>query len=339
MIHSSRVSIDFEKAEQLAELLASANIPSEQEASAHTFCWNGTANDLANCYFAIVAISHQTSPIGERRLQGRIDGDTKYGWDYLKEKFLIAANQDKALTTPRRWQVFTPQQLAELYRDKECGMTLNRVSERTLFINDLGRRLRAEGLCFIHDAFEASRRTIGGDEGFLQFLSQFQAFADPLCKKSLFFLSLAINECGWSPTDLENLLSPIDYHELRGHLRIGTIIVNDEDLSRELYLGLPVTDSEDFFLRKAAQEVNNWIAEKVQRTNSVLHYLLWNVFRSCCPRSAGETHCSRCGQSCGLPDRYRQMNICTDRCMFMEICQSAGQPAKLTEPPYVGHYY
>src|SRR5690349_3366695 len=79
-------------AKLIAELKLSA-VPSELEASTHSFQWTSGLGELANAYFAIVAICHQTSPIGERPLQGYVHLETqkKVGWDYLKERFLIAA--------------------------------------------------------------------------------------------------------------------------------------------------------------------------------------------------------------------------------------------------------
>jgi hypothetical protein len=338
-MNSIQVSIDFNKAQELVDLLLPANVPSEQESSGHSFSWNGTLDDLGNAYLAIVGICHQTSPIGENKLQGKINGENKFGWDYLKEKFLLAANENILLTTSDYWQVITPYQLAELYQDEYYGKTLNRINERTLLLNNLGQHLRSNNLHYIREAFINAGQRITGDNGFLNLLSQTQAYSDPLHKKSLFFLSLAISECGWSPYDIENLLSPIDYHELRGHLRIGTLVILDNNLSNKVRMNLPVTNDDDLSLRQAAQKVNNWISEKTGFTNSALHYLLWNVFRSCCSRNLNETHCLECGQSCQLPARYKQMNNYSNHCIFADICQSANQPLKVSDPPYTGHYY
>jgi hypothetical protein len=338
-MQSSQVCINLGKAQQLAELLSASSVPPEQEASGHTFTWSGTLDELANAYFAIVAICHQTSPIGERQLTGKVNGKVKVGWDYLREMFLIAANEDKTLTAPDRWQTITPWQLAELYEDNEYGKTLSRINERALLLNDLGRCLCVNHLRYIREVFDEWGRKATGNDGFLAFISGFKAYSDPLRKKSLFFLSLASSECGWSPSDRECLLSPIDYHELRGHLRIGTIIVHDDGLLNKLHLGLPITDSEDYPLREAAQEANNYIAAKAQVTNSALHYLFWNIFRSCCPRGSSDTHCSRCADNCRLPIQYKQMDIYSNICLFAGICSSAHEHVKLCEPPYVGHYY
>ena len=89
----ARIAINKGKTHQLAEVLRESGIPAEEESRTHSFSWNGDLTTLANCYFAIVAICHQTSPIGERRLEGYVGSIRKHGWDYLKEKFLVQAMQ------------------------------------------------------------------------------------------------------------------------------------------------------------------------------------------------------------------------------------------------------
>ena len=55
----------------------------------------------------------------------------------------------------------------------------------------------------------------------LNTLGNFSAYRDPVRKKSLFFLSLLRNSGLASFSDDGNLGPPVDYHEVRGHLRIG----------------------------------------------------------------------------------------------------------------------
>ena len=179
---------------------------------------------------------------------------------------------------------------------------------------------------------------MGEKSGFLEFLKQFEAYGDPVRKKSLFFVSIAASECQWSIADPENLLSPVDYHEIRGHLRIGTVRIVNPDLLSKLLQGLVYTEHEDTQLRMAIQEVDNSIARHCCTSNSVLHYLFWNVFRNCCPRDSASTHCARC-RNCHLPSQYRTLPIYRGSCIFQSICASVGESDKFVEPPYAGHFY
>jgi hypothetical protein len=335
----ARVTINHQKMHELGQLLSTMEVPPEMEASTHSFGWPGTPDDLGNCYLSIVAICHQTTPIGEPRLEGFIRGERKQGWDYLKEKYLLAAIEDSKWSQPSFMAVLTPDVLAELYEDSVLGRTLTRVSERCSLLNDIGSEFERIGLAGLRDAFEACGGKLAGDTGFLRFVSTLRAYSDPVQKKSMFLASLLKTECGFQFADASNLKSPVDYHELRGHLRIGTIDIHDPLMQRRISLGLPISEDEDTELRSAVQDVVDTLGLETGFGSSVLHYLFWNVFRNCCVRDASRTHCFDCGQSCTLPDQYRQAARFLERCAFSSVCRSAGCEAKVREPAYLGHYY
>lgn len=347
-----KITINNAQVDLLSGVLAESKVPSELlEGAAHPFKWNRGTRELANAYFAIVAICHQTTPIGERGLQGYVNNEPELrrGWDYLKEKFLLTALQEPKWSSVVFWNELTPNELSALYQDdtlsktygdETIGKTLNRVNERAFLINDLGRILSRYGFIYIDEAFAQCNETIGGSAGFLSFLqNNFEAYRDPVRKKSLFFLSIAEKECAWELKDPGNLSSPVDYHELRGHLRIGTIMINDPELAHKVEGGLALTESEDDDLRSMTQEVNDSLAVKTGLGSSRVHYLFWNVFRNCCPRESNKTHCASCGGSCKLPEQYKNMPTYAGRCIFSKICLSSGKPSKVIDPPYIGHYY
>jgi hypothetical protein len=348
-----KVSINNSRVDSLIELLKVSNVPLKlYEGSG--LKWTGGQRELANAYFAIVAICHQTSPIGERGLRGRIGEDPKpkIGWDYLKEKFLTAAIREPKWTFPEYWTKLTPNELSEMYEDNslsegcihkdedpDIGRTLNRLNERAAIINDLGARMTESGCEFVDELFTRSGRRLEGESGFFKILESFQAFKDPVKKKSLFFLSIVKEECGWKIEDEENLISPVDYHEMRGHLRLGTLTLADAELSFKVQHGLAITEPDDIQLRTEAQKANQRIAEESGLDSSRVHYLFWNVFRNCCPRDSNKTHCSNCGEGCKLPEHYKAMPTYEGKCIFSKICKSANQPEKVIDPPYTGTFY
>jgi hypothetical protein len=279
-----------------------------------------------------------------------MDGELRKGWDYLREKFLGRALQDPNWTSPSFWAKLTPHDLSGLYVDdtlgegckdkiKDVGKTLNRVNERAFLINDLGNHLTELNCKYIRELFEQCDKTLGGSDGFLNALKSFEAYSDPVRKKSLFFSSIAKSECKWNVKDQENLASPVDYHELRGHLRIGTLIINDSELSARVQSGLAITEKEDTELRQQAQKVNDRIGKETGCGSSAIHYLFWYVFRNCCPRASAQTHCLNCGDGCELLQVYKQMPTYHDRCVFSEVCNSANKPDKVIDPAYIGHFY
>ena len=278
------ITISDEKICAVASVLSGVALPLPVESDKERFPLSKDPPRLANAYLAIVAICHQTSPIGERPLEGTVNGYATRGWDYLRAKFLQQASQDRSLTTFDHWRRLRPLALSVLFEDEKCGKTLNGITERTYLLNDLGCKLLGDGFETIGGAFTAHASLLAGDSGFLRYLSGFHAYADPVGKKSHFFLSLAQTECGWLIRDRENLLSPVDYHELRGHLRIGTLSFKDELLARKIEDGVPLNNEDDIALRCAVQKASGSIAQKLSVSGSTLHYFLWNYFRNCCQR-------------------------------------------------------
>ncbi len=334
-----RVVTDYSQVSKLVETLRACSLRSEYDRTNHASVHWKEAMLLANSYFALVSICHQTSPLGERRLEGVVGNVKKAGWDYLKERFLEKVRQDAEWATPEYWRVLRPADLSELFDDPVFGKTLNRVNERAFLLNDAGDRLRKSGCHNVKEPFNECHGFIGGESGFLVFLKTFEAYKDPVMKKAHLFLALMENELGWVIRDPEHLLSPVDYHEMRGHLRMGTILVQDPGLASKVQRGLTLTDDEDCEIRSKIQRVNSFISNQTGLSVPVIHSLFWNVFRNCCPRASGETHCSDCGGNCGLPSPYKKMDTYRNRCMFSAFCHAAGKTDKVIDPPYAGHYY
>lgn len=217
-----RITINNAQVDLLAGVLARSEVPVKLlEGKKHPFVWNRGSRELANAYFVIVAICHQTTPIGERGLQGYINNEPEIrrGWDYLKEKFLLTVLQEPKWSSVAFWSELTPNELSALYQDdtiskqygdETIGRTLNRINERAFLINNLGGVLTRYGFKYIDEAFAQANQTISGNAGFLSFLqNNFEAYKDPVRKKSLLFLSIAAEECGWGLKDPENLSSPV----------------------------------------------------------------------------------------------------------------------------------
>jgi len=330
------IRINDDKISAIVSALSGVTLPKPAESTHMQFPICDDKCKLANAYLGIVAICHQTSPIGERPLEGMINGTRATGWDYLRGKFLLQASEVKKWTSFKFWQKLTPDVLAELFKDETYGRTLNRINERTYLLNDLGNKLSIDGYETIQTVFTAKGNRIGSENGLITCLSGFSAYSDPVRKKSHFFLSLAQSECSWEFKDKNNLFSPVDYHELRGHLRIGTVRFDDEDLARKIQDRTPLSDEEDTPLRKKVQEANEMISKEMHISASTLHYFLWNFFRTCCKR--GNTNCEDCGLG-GMPSPYSHLFSDRKECTFRGLCDSADKSIKADEPPYIGHFY
>ena len=132
----------------------------------------------------------------------------------------------------------------------------------------------------------------------------------------------------WNIRDPENLGPPVDYHEVRGHLRCGTVLITDDTLAGKIQRSEAVSAEEDVAIRQAVAEAIVRIGRSTGPTPSRLHYLFWNIFRACCRES---THCESCPTACRLPERYAALTAGNRRCLFSAVCASSGMPAKPIE--------
>ena len=332
------VSVDGASCRRLAALLAGFDVPGDQEERAPT----GLSKEQAgNFFLALVAICHQTSPLGSRPLEGYLDGKRIKGWDYLYRKFHIAAASNPKLIDPSHWTQLNESAINTIFRDDMLGVTLTDPSGRSALLRNLGEVMIARQWRFpadIHDRCEGRIST--GVPNLLEEFWNFRAYNDPIYKKTLFFLTLMKNNSLWHYADEENLGSPVDYHEVRGHLRLGTIVVDSPLLRKKLLSKSNVSAAEDLAIRKAVYDAMMLISTLSEISPSRLHYLFWNVFRSCCTRES--PHCRTCSAKCPLPSRYFHLGSNGHgqrRCPFSLICPSASLSARYYEHVFATDWY
>ncbi|MBA4189806.1 MAG: hypothetical protein C0467_17630 [Planctomycetaceae bacterium] len=292
--------------------------------------------ELAGNYlFLLVAICHQTTPQGNPPpppLVGTVAGVSRKGWDYLSAKLQEVVTTSQELLTPSTWATVTGPDLTAIFRDATNGERLSDPEGRAGLVRDMGEKMTAARWTCLHDMQNAVGSRVAE---LLPALAQFHAYRDPVQKKSLFLLSLMRNSKLWDFPDPESLGPPVDYHEVRGHLRLGTVQVVSDVLEGKLRSQTEVTPEEDLAIRRAVFSAIMRIAEELKVTPSQMHYLFWNIFRTCCKRE--ETHCAACPAGCGLVQRYRPLTVHSvgpASCPFSPVCSSAGQHLK-----YVEHYH
>ena len=333
------VALNLEVCDRLAEWLSSRAIPLDREDS---LLQDLSPEEIGNFYLLLVSISHQTSPRGKLPLEGIAAGRRLRGWDYLFAKLEEAVRRDPNLLSPDSWARITSGDLQAVFRDEQFGDRLSDSEGRASLINDLGRIMVERSWKSAKQMYDAAGGRIAtGDTNLLALLSQFRAYRDPVRKKIYFFLALMQNSGTWVYVDADHLGAPVDYHEVRGHLRIGTVQIRDAVLHAKLLEGGEVTAEEDINIRQTVHEALMFLSQRSGKRNpSQLHYLFWNVFRSCCTRE--NPHCYSCPPTCSLPPRYVPFALFPDgsrHCPFSEICQSAGREPKLLEHNVVTDFY
>lgn len=342
MSSHARVSLNEEQCDQLAADLGAIKIPSDEEEPTTHLQLDPDA--LANFYFVVVAICHQTSPRNGPPLEGRIDGRLYRGWDYLREAFAIAVRANPRIVYPECLIGLQPRDLDRIIRTPDNSATLSDLSGRCALLHATGQRLIDRGWQSVQDVHRLSSGFIEREKppGLLMLLSEFTAYRDPVRKKSLYFLSLMRNHGLWQYQDDNALAAPVDYHEVRGHLRYGTVSIHDPELREALTRGAPIDSDADLAIRSAVSRAIIHVSKRTGHSPSVLHYFFWNLFRNCCPRTA--THCHGCSSDCRLPNRYRDAEFADSdrkgmRCQLSEHCLSRDAEIKLLDHSTDTDYY
>jgi hypothetical protein len=331
------VHVDGEQCARLAALLGSREVPPDTEERRPDV----PADLIGNFFLALVAICHQTSPMRGRRVEGLVGGKRLRGWEYLVARFEAAALETPSILEPADWSGITAAQVAETFRDEKYGDRLTDHEGRAALLRDLGAHMLTWGWRRADAIYHhCEGRVAAGQPNLLGTLARLRAFRDPLRKKSLFFLSLMRNTNAWQYVDDDHLGPPVDYHEVRGHLRLGTIRIANQKLEGKLRRRIEVFAQEDLAIRQAVYDAIMLISRESGLGNpSQLHYLFWNVFRVVCRRRAPQ--CLHIERKAKLPRRYVPL---TDhegarRCPFSSVCASAEINQRYVEHVFATDHY
>ena len=324
--------IDIAKCERLAKLITEIQIPADQEEltlNLSVIPFSGRADFL----FSLVAICHQT-----KALQGQVAGGHRKGWDYLSHALLAAFANDHSLVSPTRLQKFSAVELWEIIRAPDSSAIITDIEGRAGLLNNLGEFLVTAGMESINELHAQSggflHRVDSG--GILQRLSLAKAYSDPVRKKSLYLCMLAKNQGLWEFKDPEHLGPPVDYHEIRGHLRLGTIRIEDGSLLEQIRRG-EVTEDTDIEIRATIFNAIMEVSKRSGETPAALHYFFWNLFRSCCLPSM--PHCAGCPDGCQLPARYRLPKGSQRQCSLESVCDSRSVKDRIVDYPLKTDFY
>lgn len=333
------VRVDRAQCRAVADVLRGAPIPEDREdTTLPTF----DRRRLPNLLFLVVALCHQTTPAtGEPPLEGHVDGRLLRGWDYLFQRFAFIASRDKGWTDPREWASCSAAALRTVLRDEIFGDRLTDAEGRAALTRDLGQVMERRGWTTIDELHEfCGGRLAGATPNIVEELRTFRAYTDPVRKKSYYFLALMRNMGLWTFVDPEHLGPPADYHEVRGHLRIGTVVVENAELSDRLARNALVSVADDNAIRAAVVEAIETIAADLEITPSRAHYMFWNVFRNICTRERPQ--CFRLAEHNPLPERYdplTRLAASGRACPFSRVCRSARASAPVLDPKVITEYH
>jgi hypothetical protein len=181
-----------------------------------------------------------------------------------------------------------------------------------------------------------------GRESIISFLKATKAYGDPNEKKARLLIGLLRDAHGWKFSDAHRLGAPIDYHEIRGHLRIGTVLVKEPGMKSRIRSDT-ISEDDDNLIRAAISEAICAIASELPGSDALkVHYVLWNYFRALCRRD--KPICSKGGDIAigELDSAYVELfqtSTNGNSCVFSSFCECYARQVFPIEYSYRGNYY
>jgi hypothetical protein len=327
-----RVAPDFVRCRDVAGFLRRIPLP-KRLVRQELFCRD--RRSVGNFNALLAAICHQT-----QNVSGEVGGRWRRGWDYLEARLDRQCRNDPQFLQIERWRTLSTEELDEALAPLRMKPSFADIDARTELIRDIGGAMFDAGLTSFEELCVEMGWRCCGERSIISFLKNTQAYSDPNEKKAKLLIGLLRDAHGWEFKDAHELGAPVDYHEIRGHLRVGTVIIADRDLNARIGTG-NVTSDEDNLVRAAIGDVISAIAVDLPNYDPLqVHYLLWNLIRAICRR---ETPACCPGGTISINELDPAHMVAwpkTDNlCGFSSFCQSFSTKRFPTEYKYTGSYY
>ena len=284
-----------------------------------------------------LAICHQTHTLANKKRN-------LVGWDYLEDVYLQLAKDGSDLLDVEALARMTIEELIARWKPlfSEDGdpehCTLDRLEERARFVIDIARQLSERYGGRVESLIEQSGGYLLNDgRGLYESLERFEAYADPMRKKSTCFIKFACDAGMIAIKDPEHYIPIMDYHMQRVLLRCGCVEILDADLKTKLQKHESLASDEE--IRRACVDAT-WLLSSVSGFPVVkMNDFLWSLGRSCCKdkmlcvdHMCNKNPCSF-DLAVELPDHTQ--------CVFADFCKACRDESyrALWQPIVETHYY
>lgn len=292
---------------------------------------------LLRMHFFAVAICHQTHNLFHRKLK-------LFGWDYLEHVFVKLASEDSTLLNPRFLADQNPDQLVAMLKPEFShdgnpeNCTLDHTSQRIELMVDASKKLidsyngKVAELVMGCDGF-----LLNQGKGLYEVLPHFEAFTDPLQKKSTFLIKLLVEAGLLEIKDTQHFIPIMDYHMQRVLLRLGCVEILDEKYRAQI-VGREILETDEP-IRSLCVEAFKLIATKSGHAITKMNDFFWSLGRSCCHETmlCVDHFCEK--TPCTFTQIVELQNH--DTCAFVEICPGASgiKYRELWQPVVETHFY
>lgn len=287
--------------------------------------------------FFSVAICHQTHALRSERLN-------LTGWEYMEYVFLKLAEAGSELIDPVYISEMAEESLGKDLRIQFSeynlaeNTSLDRIEERVNLYKATARLLVEKYHGRVSNLIRSSGNyLINQGNGLYEVLEEFEAFRDPLRKKSTFFIKLAIDSQLLSLKDEDNIIPIMDYHMQRVLLRTGCVEIHDGNLFNSLVKRIPLEN--DSLIRESCVRALSVISKHSGFHILTMNDIFWPLGRSCCNESCmcvSET-CEK--QPCSLTKSLVIKNHMD--CIFENCCSGMKDKniRSLWQPEVETHFY
>jgi hypothetical protein len=268
------IVLNLVRCREVATILQRMEFP-RQFVQQQVFC--SRRQIVGNFNLMLVAICHQT-----QNTMGVVDGQEYRGWDYLQRKLNAHCQSNPDFLDIQNWTTLSAEELDSALAPAQSTLAFLDGKKRTALINDLGRHMIRAGYSSFEQLYNSSNGRCCGEWSIISFLKVTEAYSDTNGKKARLLIGLLRDAHGWEFADAHELGPPVDYHEIRGHLRIGTVSVEDSGLRSRIQSDT-VSNDDDHAIRAVISEAVVAISRDLPDTDPLrVHYVLWKYFRTLC---------------------------------------------------------
>lgn len=295
----------------------------------------------ANFFFFMVAIDHRIRR-DSAQYSGIVDGIGLHGAELLWALGKRRLDLDPSFFSAKSMETIDRGRVLEAFTSPDSkSAKISGPEERASLLRDAGRVLQRRFDGSALKLVEASRGFLVAPQGngLLEILKDFEAYRDPLSKKS-FLLIKFLERRGWIHVlDPWHVHVPADNILQRLALRTGIVRVENPDLERKIRLGTPITSEEDNAVRSEVLLAFDHLGDKLPLAATHLDDILWEF---------GRAHCRIPTPSCDrIPDRtserVRRLVVSgpVGECPFGHGCSAYLRPERwfLKEPAFDTLFY
>lgn len=225
-----------------------------------------------------------------------LDGDKLKGSAYLFRAYVRAVGRDETFFSTERQATLSDHELRSLFRADDGSDPMPAFELHLRLARDYGRDMLALDKT-PHSILESAQNSSTPLKTFLHELDQIGGYKeDPLRKKSN-LLALVLNqrpEKFLSFGEGEAVPPVIDYHTMRGCLRMGLVEILDEHLKGKITARQIVTPDEEWAIRYACYIAVEEVVRVSGKSLGAVDWFFFAYSRQQCPEMS-EPVCESCG--------------------------------------------